>query len=388
MTKKRGFTLIELLVVIAIIAILIALLLPAVQQAREAARRSQCKNNLKQWGLALHNYHDTMQSFAPMAGGTGLSGVTTNNERLSGRAMLLPFLEMDPLWQTFATDTVNQRGNPLQPNLVGGAASPQGEMEVFLCPSSSIPQQVNNQAHASYAFNVGDTTVNIFQSSAGNANGSVDGDPAVAPGISQRNRGPFAFRSCSRIRDIQDGTSNTVFMAERDLGNPTNPRDALGRVYATGLDTSAAGNVDNCKATSIQGYYAAASFGQLPGECWASGLYYHSGVALVLPPNSASCVTAAPAFITTLSVSPGVGPVGLISVSSRHTGGAHCLIGDGTVRFVNENINSQSAGYVGTSASVNYTYTVTGIAALNGGSPFGVWGAIGTMGAGETVSDF
>jgi hypothetical protein len=63
-------------------------------------------------------------------------------------------------------------------------------------------------------------------------------------------------------------------------------------------------------------------------------------------------------------------------------------MGDGTVRFVNENINSQSAGYVASSASANYTYTVTGIPALNGGSPFGVWGAIGTMGAGETVSDF
>ena len=387
MMKKRGFTLIELLVVIAIIAILIALLLPAVQQAREAARRSQCKNNLKQWGLALHNYHDTHKVFSPMSGGTGGSGLTHNQERLSGRAMLLPFLEMDPLWQQIATDTVNQRNNPMNPNWTGVTA-PTGEMEVFICPSSSVPQQVDNQPHASYAFNVGDTTVGLFRSSVGNLDGSIDGDPAVAPGVSQRNRGPFSFRSCSKVSDIQDGTSNTVFMAERDLGNPTNRRDSLGRVYAVALDPATAGNVDACKAVSIQGYYAANSFADLPGERWASGFYFHSGVSFVLPPNAASCVATLPTFSNANATAIGTGVTGLISVSSRHTGGAHCLMGDGTVRFVNENINSQSGGYVGSTASTNASYTVSGIAALNGGSPFGVWGAIGTIGAGETVSDF
>lgn len=393
MSKKRGFTLIELLVVIAIIAILIALLLPAVQQAREAARRSQCKNNLKQWGLALHNYHDTHLCFAPMSGGTGVNSATTHNfERLSGRAMLLPFLELDPLWQQIAIDTANQRNNPLNPNwaavgTVPAGVAPTGEMEVFICPSSSTPQQVDNQPHASYCFNVGDTTNSVFRSAAGNLDGNIDGDPAVSPGISQRNRGPFSFRSCSRVRDIIDGTSNTVFMAERDLGNPTNRRDVLGRVYATALDSNTGGNIDACKATSVQGFYAANSLADLPGERWASGFYFHSGVALVLPPNSASCVATLPTF-SNANGSPGTGVTGLISVSSRHTGGAHCLMGDGTVRFVNENINSQSTGYVGSTANTNYSYTVSGVPALNGGSPFGVWGAIGTMGAGETVSDF
>ena len=142
MSKKRGFTLIELLVVIAIIAILIALLLPAVQQAREAARRSQCKNNLKQWGLALHNYHDTFLAFCPLSGGTGATPTTaatnTNQERLSGRAMLLPFLELDPLWQQIAIDTQFQRANPDNFNFavngtIPAGVPPSGEMEVFVC---------------------------------------------------------------------------------------------------------------------------------------------------------------------------------------------------------------------------------------------------------------
>ena len=100
--KKRGFTLIELLVVIAIIAILIALLLPAVQQAREAARRTQCKNNLKQLGIALHNYHDVYNMFPFMRGGTGneagVSANWNNRDSVSGFVMLLPMMEQGPLW--------------------------------------------------------------------------------------------------------------------------------------------------------------------------------------------------------------------------------------------------------------------------------------------------
>src|SRR5438552_8131033 len=102
--RRLGFTLIELLVVIAIIAVLIALLLPAVQQAREAARRSQCKNNLKQLGLALHNYHETYGVFPFECGGTGWTGSGTGNwGRLSGTVVLLPFLDQTPLWNQIST---------------------------------------------------------------------------------------------------------------------------------------------------------------------------------------------------------------------------------------------------------------------------------------------
>ncbi len=373
--KKRGFTLIELLVVIAIIAILIALLLPAVQQAREAARRSQCKNNLKQWGLGLHNYHDTFLRFCPMSGGTGGSG--SNLERLSGRAMLLPFLELDPLWQQIATQTATQGGDPTA-NLGLTGTTTNGEIEVFICPSSSVPNKLNEQhPHCSYGLNVGDMLLELPQSSIV-LDGVVDGNPGALPTMSQRNRGAFSFRSCTRVSDFQDGTSNTALMAERDLGNPTNVKDVLGRVATVAITAAYAPSA--CKSNCVQGFFnttgtAAVVAGALPGERFFSGWSYFTSVTFIVPPNGCSC-----------GADPGATPAGatgvqaIITPSSRHTGGCHVLMGDGTVRFVNENINS-GTDTVGVGVSQIP-------ASSNGQSPYGVWGAIGTLGAGETISDF
>lgn len=137
--KSGGFTLIELLVVIAIIAILIALLLPAVQQAREAARRTQCKNNMKQLGLALHNYHDVHNCLVWMKGGTAANRSHSpqgNEETISGFIFLLPFLDQAPLYKQIAAgDLANNmdRFGPPRDFLFG----PWGErLDVFLCPSS------------------------------------------------------------------------------------------------------------------------------------------------------------------------------------------------------------------------------------------------------------
>ena len=400
MMKKRGFTLIELLVVIAIIAILIALLLPAVQQAREAARRSQCKNNLKQWGLALHNYHDTHKVFCPLRGGT--AGTGGNFEALSGRVMLLPFLEMDPLWQQIASSTIAgslaQGGDPnaatgLTVTAVVALGAPLdigGEMEVFVCPSSTVPQKLSpGQPHASYAFNVGDMLTSIRQNSAGVAPFPLLDGPIA--NIAQRNRGPFGIRSCTSVRDFLDGTSNTVLMAERDLGNPSNAKDGIGRVWGWGASVLAP---SACAGFLTQGYFTTASgIAELPGEKWSSGFLFYSGVTLIIPPNGASCATAAPA------AAQSAGQNGIITPSSRHTGGCHCLMGDGTVKFVNENINSSmittstpplsQATVPDLETVINATYT--GLPAgttYTGQSPYGIWGAIGTMGGGETVSDF
>ena len=307
---------------------------------RESNHHPRCKNDLKQWGLALHNYHDTFKCFPPYAGGT-----TENGERLSGAAMLLPFLEMDPLWQQIAT-APGQGGDPMNLAL---SLKPSGEFEVFLCPQATIPPQVDGQQHSSYAFNVGD---------------QIDFGTGVEDfPIQEKTRGPFGWRHCRSVREFLDGTSNTILMAERDLGSPTNPRDILGRV-ASVVATSPA----DCSALASSGNYGSSVsvLRELMGERWSSGHPFYSVIMTALPPNGPSCAASAPPS--------GKSVGGWFTVSSRHTGGCHVLIGDGTVRFINENIN---------------TGVLTANEPASGGqSSYGIWGAIGTLDSGEIVSDF
>ena len=183
--KKRGFTLIELLVVIAIIAILIALLLPAVQQAREAARRSACKNNLKQFGLGLANYHDVHNYLPPMRGGTGGTAGGSQLEMLSGVVFMLPFMDQDPLWQNIVNfgGGVQQGGDQGGSPYVNTFPHPPGEIETFLCPSSSVPTRhlASGSGQRTYCFSTADTVSGNFTSI----------NPST--GNIMRHRGPVSY---------------------------------------------------------------------------------------------------------------------------------------------------------------------------------------------------
>ena len=207
---RRGFTLIELLVVIAIIAILIALLLPAVQQAREAARRASCKNNLKQIGLALHNYHDVYAGFP-----SGWIGVTNGRSNVLGESgfawgtMILPYLDQAPLYRRF------NFSSPLD-------ASPNRtlvnqHLTVYQCPSDPKPE----------SFQTPDRNGNQIQMATANyagVFGTVELDncytsPAGTPPVSAQGQclsdGVFYHNSAVKIRDIIDGASNTLIVGER-----------------------------------------------------------------------------------------------------------------------------------------------------------------------------
>ena len=372
--RKAGFTLIELLVVIAIIAVLIALLLPAVQQAREAARRTQCKNNIKQLGLALHNYHDAYLRFPYSSGGTkvGSANSTDGNwDRASGLVQLLPYLEQANLYnQIAAGGTINGTGpwQPMGPSpWIAGYPPYQQKIAVFNCPSEAGQggSGVNDGfdfskfGRTNYAFCLGDTGQNVNQWDAG-----------------RQVRGMFFFQSNLGLRDCLDGSSNTILMGEIgvSIGDGT-LTDIVGQV-ADGVFQGDKGvpwavtNPSACSAmVSGNRYISTANVHSLRGNRWADGCPSSTGFQTILPPNSPSC-----------DESGWDAGSGVYSAGSRHAGGANVLMGDGAVRFVSQNIDA------GNPASPD-AYT-TGTLAVSGQSPYGVWGSLGTRAAGEVAKDF
>ena len=202
--RRRGFTLIELLVVIAIIAILVALLLPAVQQAREAARRSSCKNNLKQIGVALHNYHDTYSMLPPGY----VRQHTDDNGNWGWGAFILPAMEQK---NTF--ETADVAGPTSLSGAIGNGtmrAALQKGIANWRCPSDTGPElnnqrKINGQSLATSNYVASNSTKSLCNNYTGNAGGNCNNGA----------NGPFVMNRGTRFRDITDGTSNTIAVGER-----------------------------------------------------------------------------------------------------------------------------------------------------------------------------
>lgn len=278
--SRRGFTLIELLVVIAIIAILIALLLPAVQQAREAARRSQCKNNFKQIGLALHNYHDVFSTFPP--GWIGVENRQPSPEGESGFAwgtMILPYLDQAPLY--------NQFNYTLAMDVTPNRDLLDNYLNVFSCPSDPKPNTFTIQdrngtdtelAVSNYVGVFGTTEIHDCENTPGTAPVTASGQ-CVSDGV-------FFHNSRIKMRDIIDGTSSTLMVGER-----TTFVEADGTQFY-GTWTGALPEVEEAAARVM-------------------GKAEH-------PPNESEHAE---------------------DFGSPHEGGAQFILGDGHVRFISENID-------------------------------------------------
>ncbi len=349
--KAAAFTLVELLVVIAIIGILISLLLPAVQAAREAARRMQCSNHLKQIGLALHNYHDTHRALVSRTGGTRGPEPwhDNNNGQLSGFVGLLPFMEQKPLWDAIS-DGVDYASGP------GGKATPFGPMAwtagyqpfrqqvpTLLCPSDPGGEQRNpdsSQGRSNYAFSSGDTINN-------NAYDTT-------------TRGPFAYHRYTRFSAVSDGLSNTIAMGERVID--TNTRSVRsGTVKNVGPVHE---NPTLCLNTAVGTRYRDdVSTTAISGILWVDGRPASLGLSTVLPPNSPSCMADDRSW-----------QWGLYSASSNHPGGANVVMLDGSVHFISESIDTGRLDLpqVGNTSGLP--------------SPYGVWGALGSMSGGEAFA--
>ncbi len=364
MKRRSGFTLIELLVVIAIIAILIALLLPAVQQAREAARRTQCKNNLKQLGLALHNYHDVYNKFCYQKGGTNGGGNAARNDgnynRRSGMISLLPYIEQANLYNLI--ETGDPTGSGVGGNAVppGGAAPWSGwnvwfrQIEAFRCPTD--PGILTNRGTNSYAFCRGDSY----------------GFGGTGNRDARQNSGVFAANNTYGLRDITDGTSNTIAFGERvqasfGIGGKTNPDVREATLTNVGILTSA-GSCIAAATPIINGKRYTTNAG-LKGKFsafWQDGQPENVAFTTVIAPNGPSCTNDGNGNSDAGSA--------ILSPSSYHTGGVQVVLCDGSVRFISDSIDTGNLAAVVTS--------------VNGPSPYGVWGALGTKSGGEIIGEF
>ncbi len=309
-SRRRAFTLIELLVVIAIIAVLIALLLPAVQQAREAARRTQCKNNLKQLGLGLHNYHGSFNCFPFGQIASGYSAIS----------QLLPYFDQAPLY--------NQINFSLPTTDASNVTAKNTVLPALRCPSDGNNNLAGQGGPTNYMANKGSGV--IWQ----DATGPNAGMPPQT--------GVMFYASAVRIGDITDGTTNTAAFSERMLADGNNGivSPIADVFFSPAAPTTPDDAIAMCAAVDINDL--ANQFPLFMGAPWIHGqhTYLH-----INGPNSRSC-----GFFSVLRAN--------MPPSSRHVGGVHVQLCDGSVRFVSENVDRVT------------------------------WRAVGTRSGGEVVSDF
>ncbi|MGL4594019.1 MAG: DUF1559 domain-containing protein [Thermoguttaceae bacterium] len=365
---KKGFTLVELLVVIAIIGVLIALLLPAVQAAREAARRMQCTNQLKQIGLALHNFHDTNERFPcgtydpiwrSYKKKTTPNNPVGNTHMYTFLSLILPFVEQQSVYNNLQSYVEAQAAADADATYVGNgpvSAYIDPVTTPFQCPSDRFASMKgtggNDLAHTTYRGCWGDTYQRGGFDTSNNTRGFLgyvgNGTPHIVS-----------------MASITDGTSNTMCVSESLCGKPNNANEynvKIAVVEKFTANDSPQKCLDN-KGTNGEISSTATGWGR-KGVRWLSCQMGYSGYNACVPPNGPSCTTGTGEW--------SLEQTGYITPSSNHSGGVGLTLLDGSVRFISETVDC------GTSSTASLANNSTAP------SVYGIWGSLATISSGES----
>ncbi len=327
LSSKRAFTLVELLVVIAIIGILIALLLPAVQAAREAARRMSCTNKMKQIGIAMHNYHDTHKKF-PDGGvaGKATSAMSSTSYYLSAFAAILPFIEQQGLQSLYDFNQPWQDQDPTVPPMI---------IATYVCPSASVTNPFNDSEFEQLAAAAGYNITGNGSAITYLLNKGAHRIWCSGGAVSSTVAGVFELGGGSSFRDIRDGTSNTIMVGEGPIGD----------------------NMEVCQGQGCTGPAAST----IPARiCWIVPHPHASYIPILTPHISifGSTVDVMNKEFVTESFAAGdsasfsdcstaAATDAVTNFGSSHPGGANFLFCDGSVHFLSETI--EAATYRGLS---------------------------------------
>jgi prepilin-type N-terminal cleavage/methylation domain-containing protein len=361
-----AFTLVELLVVIAIIGVLIALLLPAVQAAREAARRMQCTNHIKQIALALHNHHDVYDRLPP--GGDGRNGKIYNGSHPCSAGtlfILMPFMEMTATYDGVMGGIVTPIGGPWDSPTLKGVQL----ISMFLCPSNDNRPVLNPGWNPrSYVFSMGDSCWTQHSTN------PADSHHTATRGLFfyDNNGNPNGFSVIKSFASIADGTSNTIAVSEcltpEALGG-TDVRSNIA-IYtgiwngtAHGLPGACMSGLPMTDSRNFVGGSATTTSSDYRGLIATCGWLTTNGFTTTAPPNSPMCMYDKPGGQHNRW--------GVFPPVSNHTGGVNAGLGDGSVRFISDTVNCGN---------------LNAYAVKSGPSPFGIWGAFGSPDGGESAS--